>query len=322
MKTWLDYQRRYPLPENAVKLVLSHSFPQEESIREEDLLFNPISFDHDGISRLFIADQGLSQIIGFNSDGEKQSRFGRKGQGPSEFSSLGRIRLSGGKIMVLDTMKRAILFFSHDGRYEKSIGFRKSYYDFYNETGFGILGVPYLTDPHGRLIDVLSESGDVMRSFGEPMAFQGRHLLAMNRVALDVSPAGDIVLAFHYLPRVRLYASSGELRREIQLEHSVMKFKESLTRERIKSSSGQFGYVNVIGQVRAKEGGFYCLHVAPRLEILEYDDRGRLLTDYWAAPSFDYVASDFLVVKEGRTTTFFVLQTSPEKRVDVFVPER
>lgn len=69
------------------------------------------------------------------------------------------------------------------------------------------------------------------------------------------------------------------------------------------------------------EGGFFILHrdLQGRVDILEFKRDGTFIRDYWTAQASEYYPRGLMVREDGAKKTFYLLQASPENRVDIFI---
>lgn len=103
------------------------SLEEELSIRgvsgKQELIFAEVnSIAVDGEGNIFVCDWKEGNIKKFNQNGELLKIIGKKGQGPGEFGTLGRICISNkNELVVEDFDKRCLLFFSNRGEYLRSL---------------------------------------------------------------------------------------------------------------------------------------------------------------------------------------------------------
>jgi len=109
------HNTRIPLhPEKSV------TFEEELSIGGEEceMLARPMLYIADNEGRIFISDYQDQAIKVFDSNGEFIQNIGRQGEGPGEFSNVGRMTfLPDGRLMVTDWGSNRISFFDPEGAY-------------------------------------------------------------------------------------------------------------------------------------------------------------------------------------------------------------
>jgi len=77
----------------------------------------------------------------------------------------------------------------------------------------------------------------------------------------------------------------------------------------------------VIKKIRASKKGFFLLSTLHKLEIFEFNNEGTLLASYWGKQPNNYDVNDFIVRNGTNGVSFYLLQISPNKKIDVFRPK-
>jgi hypothetical protein len=98
----------------------SVTFEEELSIggEEYDMLSRPMLFIVDKEGSIFISDMQDQAIKVFDSNGDFIKTIGRQGEGPGEFSNLGRMTfLPDGRLVVTDSRANRISLFDSEGTY-------------------------------------------------------------------------------------------------------------------------------------------------------------------------------------------------------------
>ena len=95
---------------------------QDES-RDETLLSSARSARMDDEGYFFVPDGGNDRIAVFRPDGTYSHSFGREGEGPGEFRSVGLLGFIDDMIMVVDPRLLRTLLFHKDGSFIRSFGF-------------------------------------------------------------------------------------------------------------------------------------------------------------------------------------------------------
>ena len=74
-----------------------------------------------GATSLVVADRMASEVRIFDRDGQFLTRFGRRGQGPSEFQYIARVDVAGDTILVHDQVLGKVVKFSSAGEFLESV---------------------------------------------------------------------------------------------------------------------------------------------------------------------------------------------------------
>ncbi len=137
------------------------------SDKENEDFFNPRALAVDQNGRIFVLDSGNSRIQCFSNDGKYQFSFGRRGQGPGEFSkNASSIRiLEDGNIYVIDNQQHRINVYSSDGQFLHSGKTAGSYDDIVLTNGTYYLSSILLKENH-EPITVSRPLGKIVGSFG------------------------------------------------------------------------------------------------------------------------------------------------------------
>lgn len=126
------YNSETPLNQDATVV-----FEEDLSIEPEDengniRIYSPTRFSVDENGNIFICDYRDSSVKVFDPQGQFVRTIGRKGSGPGEFETVGRVYcLPDGKLMMLDFGLRRGSLFSNDGRFISSHKFLKSGYNMF-----------------------------------------------------------------------------------------------------------------------------------------------------------------------------------------------
>ena len=88
---------------------------KEDPQNEASLLFRPGEFTMDEDGCFYVLDHGDSRIAVFDPGGNYIRSFGRKGQGPGEFTTLNDISVHDGIVSVFDTNSDRVTRFRTDG---------------------------------------------------------------------------------------------------------------------------------------------------------------------------------------------------------------
>ena len=106
---------------DAITLASELIIGQETDGQGEALFRNLLPYgcvDTDASGRIFVLDSGADAVLRFDSQGEFEKSFGRRGQGPGEFQSAGCLRvMPDGGIMVVDGIGPKLVLFDADGTF-------------------------------------------------------------------------------------------------------------------------------------------------------------------------------------------------------------
>ena len=314
--------KKFPFPENSIELENKFSFPSKELEEEGTYLFEARFISNDSSGNIYVSNSREHRILKFDPSGNLLAKIGQKGQGPGEFISPKRVMPRKDFVVVHDSRNYRIQFLDQNGNYVKSFKVYKIYWDMaMNDDGL-IFAAPIRMDKNSLLIDVLSQDGKLLYSFGEPKDLK-YDWSDLNIVKLTFNKRGELLVAFHHFPIVRKYSPEGKLLAEFKIDYKIMNFKEkmNLDANNSRGSKGKTGYALIISAIQAADEGFYILHEALRVEILEFDKNGKLKCAYWNEELDEkhlYLVNDFLVQNRGDEKIFYILQSLPENKIDVF----
>lgn len=316
-KEWL---KKVPLPKDAIELELKFSFPSEELMDKDIYLYGARIISNDSAGNVYVLDSRAHRVLKFDSFGNYLLQIGCKGQGPGEFNyGPFSVMMVDNFIIVHDSGR--IQFFDGHGEYVKSFKISKTYQDMVISDDGLIFAASISYGEQSLLIDVLDLEGELLYSFGKPKKFkssQGQ----LNRVKLAMNQNGELIAAFIHFPIIRKYSKSGKLLTEFRLEHEAIKTQEDINQKRISSQTkGRTGYIIITSAIKAIGDRIYILHTVPRIKIIELDNKGERKLVYWYVRPYGYSVVDFLVQNRGNQNFFYLLQMSPENKIEVFGPK-
>jgi len=319
-RRWKKALDENPLPITAVELEYLYSIPNENTLKAGEFLFwKPKAMARNKHGDIFVMDQKWRHIFQMSEDGRYLRTIGRAGQGPGEFRNPWGICADETRLMVIDNSNLSLQFFDFNGNFIKSRKVFKAYLDMATDSAGHICAAPLSFQEDALLVDIFDREGEYLNSIAKPVVDIAWNRVAAFQVSLDMTQAGDVIIAYSNLPFVCRYSIDGKLKAQWDIEQPVMKDKVKFNMERFSGKRREPEYKPITVAVQASAaGGFYVLHDYPRTDILKFDDRGRLLADYWFALSHDYDPTDFRFVEE--TNEIYVLQRTPEARIDVFRP--
>jgi len=312
-----DYFGHVPLPENAIELETKFSFNSLD-------LQHPVQMANDTSGNIYFTDETRNVVLKFDSSGEYLCQFGKRGKGKGEFLIPQNILLTKDFIIVHEIKNRRIQFLDLEGNYIKSFKiYKKNVYDIaINENGL-LFVAKSLRDKDTSLVDVFSPRGKLLYSFGKLFfgyfSAYGNHPLNSRKLALNKK--GELFVASAYFPIVRKYSQKGGLLAEYKIENNIMLAKEKMNLKllgKARRTKLHSAYAKTIIAIKIFENKIYLLGNYPRLEILEINEEGKIEATYWKDCDVLYKPSDFLVQKIGNQKRFYVLQSAPDRNVDVF----
>jgi hypothetical protein len=314
--------KEYPLPKNAIELELKFFFPSKEMEEKDIYLWRPTRIFQDSPGNIYVSDQKEHFVMCFDSSGKFIRKIGKQGQGPGEFLVPSDVVVTKDYMVVREVENSRFQYLDLEGKYLRSFKVFKAYASFVIDDSDLIIGAPMLfsRDNEPKLIDVLSAGGKLLYSFGEPLIYKYDFAI-LNSVKLALNKKGELLVAFLYLPIVRKYSKKGELLAEYRIENKTMNDKEKFNKKINSNRPNQRAlYSPCMFDIQVVDDALYLLHYdgVSRLEILEIDQEGRIKnTFYWKINDKEYTTREFLVRKNGEEKKFYILQNSPQDRIDV-----
>lgn len=319
---WKSILKEYPVTENAIELERKFSFPSKDLEKKGYYFHSPQFIEHDSSGNIFVSDSAWCRIAKFDSSGTILKTFGQAGQGPGDLSYPKSFFITNdNKLVVNEIMNRRFQFFDTEGKHLKILKMYKDYLSLVlNDKGL-IFAIPrsFSKQDKPHLIEVLDQEGKELRSFGKPLNFK-YDITTNNESNLAINNKGELFVAFLYHPISRKYSQKGELLAEYRINHNYKNRSEkrNLNNQSLLAKCERVGYATILNSIKAFDENFYILLNYPRLEILEFDSNGNLIKNYWTTQTWDYYAEYFLVQHRDNKKYFYILQTDPEVRVDVF----
>jgi DNA-binding beta-propeller fold protein YncE len=159
-------------------------------------------------SRVYVADVGLHQVLGFDTDGNRQLRFGRRGAGAGEFNYPTWVAVdAAGTLYVTDALNFRVQIFDPQGQPLEQFGRQgDSSGDLAGPKGIGVdrSGHIYLVDALFDAVQMFDREGRYLMVFGgrgrEPGSFWLPSGLAVDGDRIYVADAyNQRVQAFRFL---------------------------------------------------------------------------------------------------------------------------
>jgi len=307
-------------PAGPIRLVLRDSFPGSEQEKEDVYLYQGVSVAKDEAGHILALDFKAKTVLEFQPNGRFVRKFGRGGQGPGEFGFPVKILCHGKSRYVLDS--RRIHVFDQAGKYKRGMMTQRSYFDLVVNADGTLFAARQMKYGGDRLVDALDSEGHILFSFAELEQQGSIPPGLLNEVRLATDDQGMIILAFRTLGKLRAYEKKGVKLRDVQLQG------QDIDRERAYNmhqfavyTPGGTGYHHIIEAVRCRNGRTYVMRMLDKgLEIMALDRDSRPIVVFRYATAEQFLPSDFEVAGDSQNPVFFVLENSPENRIDVLVP--
>lgn len=200
-----------------VELKLLRKIGDVDTADDNFAFANPGDIVEDKAGNIYIADAGQYRIQKFDRDGKFLASYGRKGQGPGEFSSIRSLSIdSDDRLHALDDSQRRIQVFRTDGTLEETNRLLRGTMVDLRCLGKGLYLVREQT-PGPRpveqklLLKILDRKESVLvefcaaRDFGEPVTNQ-----VGNSTYRAVGPDGNILVSFIFQNRIEKYSQDGK----------------------------------------------------------------------------------------------------------------
>lgn len=308
-----------------VELELLFSFPTQKQVNNGIYLNEAQNFSCDLEGNIYISLLKEQQILKFREGGEFITRIGRSGQGPGEFQGPGKTFIWNNNLFVLDNFRRKLQIFDPQNNYLDGFQTQKGYWDFAVTKSGLICGASIFRHRDNNLnqTDIINQKGELIRSFGQTVDFEHSYTV-YNMTRIAANDSDEIYLAFFLWPIIRKFSLDGEFKAEYTIDHKAMRENTEFNRQYQKApkKSGQATTVkNVINDIELLGNVIYLLDYSfsiPRLEILELDNDLAVEVVYYFKTTGVYRTWDFLIREREGELFFYVLQISPENRVDVF----
>jgi len=204
--------------EPKVALEFVKEIGDHESDDENYYFFRPADIARDADGNYYVSESGTSCIKVFEPGGKYKMTIGRRGQGPGEISSAGRIDISAeGNIYVVDAGNYRIQVFSPNGKDLGSIRLFPWPMSFcLLSTGEMVFRKVFLTpkpsDDQIGWARIIDPSGNTLKDFVKPNDIDNELLkFAKRSFNLAVDSEDNIYVAFPPLNRVDKYDSKGNI---------------------------------------------------------------------------------------------------------------
>jgi len=308
--------RAYPVSQSALKLNFLFCFPQEEALKADTGLWGARYMEIDENGTLYISDSRAHRILVFDHSGNFIRQIGKKGQAPGEFYSPRGIAYDGKCLIINDTGNHRFQFFSTSGKFINSFVVYKTYYEIAASNNGMIYAAPIRMLNSDPLVDVFNHEGKILFSFG--VGKKHTNWQQLNLIKMSTS-ADNVFVGFQCFPVLRTYSVLGVLKNESNFGRGFMKEQEkmNISRDR-KENPARIGFVNIIQDIKQNNGRALVLVSHPRVEILEFDNGGRLKSSWWAEKVFDCFDVALAYYSGSQNKRFYFLQEYPDNLVKAF----
>jgi hypothetical protein len=310
-------------PAEPIKLEWKGCFPNAEHERNDIYFYSGSSLAKDQAGNILVLDAKAMSVLEFQPDGRFIRKFGRAGQGPGEFEFPVKILCYGKSRYVLDSGQRRLHIFDQAGNFERTIKTQYSYYDLAMGANGTLLAARHVKAGGDHLVDALDEKGAVLFSFAE---FEKQGSIPpefLNLLRLASNERSDVILAFQTLGKLRIYDRNGTKLRELWLQSRDMDSERSYnTRQFEKIAGGErVGYHHILEAIRSVGDTTYIMRVKDKgIEIRAFDREFRVSAVYLYETGEHYYGFDFEVVNDSNGPAFYVLEITPENKVDILAP--
>ena len=303
-------------PAQSEEIRLQRFFPAENDEAKGAFLAQAQSLSSDPDGRMFVSDVQSNEVLIFDRAGSFVRKIGRPGQGPGEFNLVGRALMTKRGLAVLDRGNARIQYFDDRGRFADSMKLTKSYGDMAIGTNGTVFAFSSRYDT-GEMIDVIDAEGKVESSFGRPPQALGK---GPKLCWPAMGPRNELYVAFWFYPHIQVYSPKGELLSSYEIQYRPMqeKLSKNEARSKVAPGGGRVIGESIIEAIFVGDNSFYVLYRGQRIEVLEFRLDGTFVKTYWTAPAPDYFPRGLIVRADGCRKTFYLLQTFPENRIDVF----
>ena len=310
----------YPPLAGAHELEEIFTFPAKELEEEDIYLYSPQTITKDRLSNIYVLDNRGNGVFIFSSSGQFLKKIGRSGQGPVEFLQPYNLMINQNSIVVQEVGNMRVQILDFEGHYQKSFKISHGYYSMDISENGVIVGVPVIRQPDAKLIEVLSQEGEVVASFGKPLDFK-LSFRSLNMASLALTRNGEILLAFRFFPIIQKYSLNGDLLAEFKIKNEILKAKEKINLEGHKlRQKEKVAYTSAIIAMETFRDKIFILYTMPRLEILEINNEGEIEATYWANVNREngFSVGGFTVLEQDRKLRFYIAQRIPQAKVIVF----
>jgi len=305
--------RIFEPPMNGIALQKKLAFPAEPLTAVARLAGN-------AEGTIFAPDPSMKVVLKYTSAGEPAGRCEAAGQAWKHLSAPHQVAIGTYRVFIEDVVRQELGVFSMEGKRLKTLGIIDPV-DFSVNAGGLLFVAPPVKSKEGPLIEVYTPEGAKTAAFGEPIhvPFVDPEL---DSIRLATQSNGHILAAFRYFPILRTYSPKGELLSDFRIETPITAVKEKFNLKRIGEGIAnvgrRFGYVPIFSAMAVLGERIFLLSCFPRLDILEVNNDGKIVADYWNDDEEITEAGDLLVRQVAGKFVFYVLRISPRRDIIMF----
>lgn len=307
---------KFPLPENAIELERKSSFLSFEIKAPQRIAVDPEG-------KIYVTDRKTLSVLIYSPSGGFSRQIGIIEKGRSKFRDPYSLLICGDRILIQDIERKRVESFNLEGDPIKSLKLA-NFSDIETNNNGELFLAHFIINKGKSLIEVYTPRGKRIKTFGEPLVFP-HSLKTLNSRRLALCDTGELYIAFSYFPILRKYSQSGELLAEFKIKNEIMEAKEKFNLQRIgegiANSARRLGYIKLISSIKAFEDKLYLLAYFPRLEILELDKKGNVLSTFWKDFDEIYQAEDLAIQRHDGQLWFYIIKTFPDVDIDIFTPK-
>lgn len=312
---------------NEINLKITGFFPTEFYEQKGLILPQPWSLAIDDSSKkVALLDYREARVYLFSESGDLLSSFGKKGQGPGEFSLPAKVFFHKDNICVFDPAAHRLQFFDLKGNFKKMIKLFSSYSDILVDDEERLICAKQMKFDAPNLIDLLDQNGQLILSLAEPARIENIPIGLLNKVKLAF--LNDYVLVVSQtIGYMKLYDKQGKLIKESDV---LRNFFRKEIRENINKNFTQTkrpAYSHLFESVKVNGNNIYFLRSRPGVyEIYEIDELFNLKNIYkYERKDRPNLGIDFDIATQGHQTElkFYVIDLGEEKnRILILSPEK
>jgi hypothetical protein len=288
------------------------------------VLWKPIAMDIGPEGDVYVVDSHPDAVTKFDGSGRPALKFGRNEPGQGGLSCPTGLWIHRDRIAVAYAGNRRLQFFTPDGVPTHEVITLAGHYRglVVSDAIFGVGAQP---DAGGRkhLLEILSDDGRAIRSFGEPIKFNLDESI-LNDAVLLLDRAGFLRLLFRHLPILRTYRRSGELVDTTTIVDGTFREREKANLENyLERPDSRPEYVKIFRQADICDGRLYLFDfIPPRIWIRRVDPAGLVETIYWDCVGDDFSEAGFKVRRKRDGVKFYLLREKPEPSIVVYAEPR